>query len=99
MLRESESEYLFDPLQWLLSPRVVNRRAWSHRRLLKSMQRGTRIKSCTNKYDNHYCFSMAVLFGRVMLKVSLSAIFMLTVLNCNITKLCPILTCFNDMVY
>ena len=29
---------------------------------------------------------MAVLFGRVMLKVSLSAIFMLTVLNCNITK-------------
>ena len=39
-----------------------------------------------NKYCNHYCFSMAVLFGCVMLKVSLSAIFMLTVLNCNITK-------------
>ena len=30
---------------------------------------------------------MAVLFGRVMLKVSFSAIFMLTVLNCNITKI------------
>ena len=35
---------------------------------------------------NHYCFRMAVLFGRVMLKVSPCAIFMLTVLNCNITK-------------
>ena len=49
MLRVSKSEYLFDPLQRLLSPSVVNRRAWSHRRLLRSMQRGTRIKSCTKR--------------------------------------------------
>ena len=43
MLRVSKSEYLFDPLQQLLSPSVVNRRAWSHRRLHRSMQRETRI--------------------------------------------------------
>ena len=43
MLRVSKSEYLFDPLQRLLSPSVVNCRAWSHRFLLRSMQRGTRL--------------------------------------------------------
>ena len=69
MLRVSKLEYLFDPLQQLLSPSVVNHRAWSHRRLLRSMQRGTQIKPCTKRLLN--CIRMAVLLGCVMLKVSL----------------------------
>ena len=48
---DEQMEDLFDLLQRLLSPSVVNRKAWSHRRLLRYMQRETRIKSCTNDFD------------------------------------------------
>ena len=48
MLRVSKLEYLFDPLQRILSPSIVNRRAWSHRRLHRSMQRETLISMTTS---------------------------------------------------
>ena len=49
MLRVSEPEDLFD-LQRLLSPSTIDNQSWYHRRLLKSMQRETRIKLCTNNF-------------------------------------------------
>ena len=52
MLWVSKSEYLFDPLQRLRSPSVVYHKAWSHRRLRRSIQWEQRIKSYTSDFKD-----------------------------------------------
>ena len=77
-----KSEYLFDPLQRLLSPSVVNSRAWSHRRLLRSMQRETQL------FPNHFhnllvhsqhshCFSLCHSYCLFCVSVCPSGFFLL----------------------
>ena len=53
MLRVSKTEYLFDPLQQLLSPSVAEQIAasWSRRYILRSTQCEQRIKLCTNSFQ------------------------------------------------